>query len=89
MNWLRVLDTTELSQVYQRIRQQLYPIVPLLHRFKTPPPPLERIFHAKVRSLRARQAWMASLKNRLRPRCVVLRLHGCSLMLGIMPALNR
>src|SRR5712692_1754371 len=41
INWLRVLDTTALSQVHQRIRQQRHPRVPLLPRCKTPPP-LER-----------------------------------------------
>ncbi len=44
---MRVLDTTELSQVHQRIRQQLHPIVPLLPRFKTQQQPLERIFPRK------------------------------------------
>jgi hypothetical protein len=32
---LRVLGTAERSQVDQRIRQQLHPIVPLLDTFKT------------------------------------------------------
>src|SRR5882724_2524314 len=44
---------------------------------------------AKVRSTRIRNVWMAALKKRLRPRFVVLRLRGFSLMLGIMPALKR
>ena len=47
MHWWRVLDTPELSQVHQRRRQQLHPIVPLLHRFKTQKQPLERIFPRK------------------------------------------
>jgi hypothetical protein len=34
-NWLRVLGTAERSQVDQRIRQQLHPIVQLLDAFKT------------------------------------------------------
>ena len=34
-NWLRVLGTTERSQVDQRVRQQFHPIVPLLDVFKT------------------------------------------------------
>jgi hypothetical protein len=36
-----------------------------------------------VRSTRIRNAWMAALNSRLRPRLVVLRLRGFSLMLGI------
>jgi len=39
-NWLRVLDTAELSQVDQRIREQLHPIVLLLEAFKTQQQPL-------------------------------------------------
>ena len=34
-NWLRVLDPAERSQVDQRIRQQLHPIVPPLDTFKS------------------------------------------------------
>ena len=44
---MRVLDTTELSQVHQRIRQQLHPIMPLLPRCKTQKQPLARIFPRK------------------------------------------
>ena len=33
-NWLQVLDTAERSQVDQRIRHQLHPIVSLLDAFK-------------------------------------------------------
>src|SRR5947209_3979779 len=43
---------------------------------------------AKVRSTRIRNAWMAALKKRLRPRFGVLRLRGFSLILGIRPALK-
>src|SRR5206468_3363962 len=43
---------------------------------------------AKVRSTRIRNAWMAALKSRLRPRLVVLRFRGFSLMFGIRPALK-
>ena len=32
--WLRVLDTAKRSQVDQRVRHQLHPIVPLLDAFK-------------------------------------------------------
>jgi hypothetical protein len=34
-NWLRVLDTTERSQINQRICHQFHAIVPLLDAFKT------------------------------------------------------
>ena len=34
LNWLRVLDTAERSQIDQGIRHQLHPIVPLLEAFK-------------------------------------------------------
>src|SRR5215475_11996702 len=44
--------------------------------------------HAKVRSTRIRNTWMASLKRRLRPRFGVLRLRGFSLILGMRPALK-
>src|SRR5262249_49551533 len=44
--------------------------------------------HAKVRSTRIRNAWIASLKKRFRPRFVRLRLRGFSGMLGIKPALK-
>jgi hypothetical protein len=43
---------------------------------------------AKVRSTRIRNVWMVALKRRLRPRLVVLRLGGFSLMLGIRLALK-
>jgi hypothetical protein len=33
VNWLRVLGTTERSQVDQHIRQQLHPEMPLLNVF--------------------------------------------------------
>jgi len=46
-NWLRVLDTAELSQVDQRIRQQLHAIVPLLDAFKSEQQSLELIFPGK------------------------------------------
>jgi hypothetical protein len=36
--------------------------------------------HAKVRSTCARNAWIAALNNRFRPRLVVLRLRGFSVM---------
>jgi len=36
INWLQVLDTAERSQVDQRIRQQLHPIVPVLDTFTMP-----------------------------------------------------
>ncbi len=42
--------------------------------------------HVKVRSTRILKAWMVSLHNRLRPRVVVVRLRGCSLRLGLIPA---
>src|SRR5438445_13889651 len=45
--WLRVLGTAERSQVDQRIRQQLHPIVPLLDAFKTQQQPLEFILPRK------------------------------------------
>src|SRR2546425_3007270 len=45
--WLRVLGTAERSQVDQRIRQQLHPIVPLLDAFKTKQQPLKLIFPRK------------------------------------------
>ena len=47
LNWLRVLDTTERSQVDQRIRHQLHAIVPLLDAFKSEQQPLELIFPGK------------------------------------------
>ena len=43
-NWLRVLDTTERSQVNQRIRHQLHAIVPLLDAFKSEQQSFELIF---------------------------------------------
>ena len=39
--------------------------------------------HANVRSTRSRNRWIAGLNNRLRPRLVVLRLRGFSLMFGM------
>src|SRR6266852_5950969 len=44
--------------------------------------------HANVRSTRSRNAWIAALNSRLRPRLVALRLRGFSLMFGIIPALK-
>src|SRR2546427_1691162 len=44
--------------------------------------------HANVRSTRRRNAWIAALHSRLRPRLVPLRLRGFSLMLGIRSALK-
>jgi hypothetical protein len=46
-NWLRVLGIAERSQVDQRIRQQLHPIVPLLDTFKTSQQPLEFVLPRK------------------------------------------
>jgi hypothetical protein len=46
-NWLRVLDTTERSQVDQRIRHQLHAIVPLLNAFKAEQQPFELVFPCK------------------------------------------
>ena len=47
INWLRVLDTTECSQVDQRVGQQLHRIVSLLDAFKSEQQPLELIFPGK------------------------------------------
>jgi hypothetical protein len=47
LNWLRVSDTAERSQVDQRIRHQLHAIVPLLDTFKSEQQPLELIFPRK------------------------------------------
>ena len=46
-NWLRVLDTTERSQVDQGICHQLHPIVPLLNALKPQEEPLELVFPRK------------------------------------------
>jgi class 3 adenylate cyclase len=46
-NWLRVLDTAELTQIDHRIPQQLHPIVALLDAFKAEQQPLELIFPRK------------------------------------------
>ena len=35
VNWLRVLGTTELAQIDQRVCQQLHAIMPLLYTFKS------------------------------------------------------
>src|SRR5437870_8491412 len=47
VNWLRVSDTAERSQVDQRIGHQLHAIVPLLDAFKSEQQPLELIFPRK------------------------------------------
>ena len=47
MNWLRVLGTTELSQIDQGVRQQFHAKVPLLPVFKTQEQPLELILPRK------------------------------------------
>ena len=47
ISWLRVLDTTERSQVDQRIGHQLHAIVPLLDAFKSEQQPLELVFPGK------------------------------------------
>jgi len=47
INWLRVLDTAERSQVDQRVPQQLHPIVPLLDALKTQQEPLEFVLPRK------------------------------------------
>ena len=44
--------------------------------------------HAKVRSTRIRNAWIAALQKRFRPRFVRLRFRGFSGILGIKPALK-
>ena len=46
-NWLRVLDTTERSQVDQRVRHQLHRIVSLLDAFKAEQQSLELVFPRK------------------------------------------
>ena len=45
--WLRVLGTTERSQINQRICHQLHAIVPLLDAFKPQQQPLECILPCK------------------------------------------
>jgi len=35
LNWLQVLGTTELAQIYQRVCQQLHALMPLLYTFKS------------------------------------------------------
>ena len=47
INWLRVLDTAERSQVNQRIRHHLHPVVALLNALKPQEEPLELIFPRK------------------------------------------
>ena len=47
INWLRVSDTTERSQVDQRIGHQLHAIVPLLDTFKSEQQPLEFVLPRK------------------------------------------
>src|SRR5215510_9830746 len=47
LNWLRVSDTAERSQVHQRIGHQLHAIVPLLDAFKSEQQPLELVFPGK------------------------------------------
>jgi hypothetical protein len=44
--------------------------------------------HAHVRSPRARHAWIASLHQRVRPRVVVWRWRGCSVLCGRSPAVT-
>ena len=46
-NWLQVLGTAERSQVDQRVRQQLHPVVALLEAFKSQQPALELVFPRK------------------------------------------
>jgi hypothetical protein len=46
-NWLRVSDTTERSQVDQRIGHQLHAIVPVLETFKAEQQPLEFVLPRK------------------------------------------
>jgi hypothetical protein len=46
-NWLQVLGTAEVSQIYQRVRHQFHAIVSLLNVFKTQQQPLELIFPRK------------------------------------------
>ena len=47
INWLRVSDTAERSQVDQRIGHQLHAIVPLLDAFKAEQESLELVFPRK------------------------------------------
>jgi len=88
VNWLRVLGTAEFPQIDQGVRHQFHAKVSLLHVFKTKNHRLNLSSQANVRSTRVLNAWMASLNNRFRPRFVVFRWRGFSLMFGIMPALK-
>ena len=47
VNWLQVLGTAELSQIYQCVCHQLHAIVSLLNVLKTQQQPLELIFPGK------------------------------------------
>ena len=47
VKWLRVLATTERTQVNQRIRHQLHPVVSLLNTFKAEQQPLELVLPGK------------------------------------------
>src|SRR5262245_46273576 len=87
-NWLRVLDTTERSQVDQRIGHQLHAIVPLLNTFKSEQQPLEFIFPRKGPLDTHPQGMDGGVEEPLAPGLGRLRLRGFSLMLGIIPALT-
>src|SRR5882672_9928130 len=47
LSWLRVIGTTELAQIDQRVCQQLHAIVPLLDTFKAEQQSLELVFPGK------------------------------------------
>jgi hypothetical protein len=53
-NWLQVLGHAEVPQIDQGIRQQLHPMVVLLHMLKTQEQSFAFVLHAKVRSMRTR-----------------------------------
>src|SRR5262249_15955515 len=81
-NWLRVLATAERSQVDQRIRQQLHPIVPLLDPFKTQHKPLEFILPRKGPLDTHPQGMDGSVEQPLAPALGVLAVAGVLFDIG-------
>src|SRR5262245_41325428 len=83
-----VLGTAERSQVDQRIRQQLHPIVPLLDTFKTEQQPLEFVLPRKGPLDTHPQGMDGSVEQPLAPALGVLAVAGVLFDVGDHPRIE-
>jgi hypothetical protein len=88
VNWLRVSDTTERSQVDQRIGHQLPAIVPVLETFKAEQQPLEFVLPRKGPLDTHPQGMDGGVEQPLAPALGVLAVAGVLFDIGDHPRIE-